>query len=120
MTNKGNVTLTNVMVADTVGGVTVSGGPDHVSDVGETDTTTFTGVYYITQADIDAGHFYNTATADSEESGPDSDDEDVPLPQNARSSISRRAVPGLTTNADGFADVGELINYTFTVTTPAT
>ena len=34
-------------------------------DVGETDTTTFTGVYYITQADIDAGHFFNTATADS-------------------------------------------------------
>ena len=86
VTNEGNVTLTNVMVADTVGGVTVSGGPTTL-DVGETDTTTFTGVYYITQADIDAGHFFNTATADSDESGPDSDDEDVPLPQNPMLSI---------------------------------
>ena len=51
--------------------------------MGESDTTTFTGSYQITQADIDAGHFSNTAQADSEKSGADKDDEDVELPQNA-------------------------------------
>ena len=49
-----------------VGGVTVVGGPTTL-DVGESDTTTFTGSYQITQADIDAGHFSNTAKADSEQ-----------------------------------------------------
>jgi uncharacterized repeat protein (TIGR01451 family) len=54
--NEGNVTLHNVDVTDTVGGVTIVGGPTTI-DVGETDTATFTGSYVITQADIDAGHF---------------------------------------------------------------
>ena len=62
--NEGNVTLTNVTVTDPK--VAVVGGPTTL-DVGETDTTTFTGVYHLTQIDIDAGHFFNTATADSKE-----------------------------------------------------
>jgi large repetitive protein len=88
VTNEGNVTLTNVTVTDTVGGVTIVGGPTTL-DVGETDTTTFTGSYVITQADIDAGHFFNTATADSTESPPASDDEDVDLPQNAAIDVEK-------------------------------
>ena len=60
VTNEGNVTLTDVVVTDLVGGVTVVGGPTTL-DVGESDTTTFTGSYLITQADVDAGHFANTA-----------------------------------------------------------
>ena len=67
--------------------------------VGETDTTTFTGIYDITQADIDAGHFYNTATADSEESGPDSDDEDVTLPQNAKLNLEKTGTFGAGENS---------------------
>ncbi|NGX85427.1 hypothetical protein, partial [Aequorivita sp. KMM 9714] len=58
--NTGNVTLTDVMVSDLVGGVTVSGGPITL-DPGQEDTTTFTATYTITQADINAGEFENTA-----------------------------------------------------------
>ena len=60
--NTGNVTLTNVTLADTVGGVTLFGGPIASLAPGATDTTTFTGSYDITQADIDAGLKDNTAT----------------------------------------------------------
>lgn len=76
--NTGNVTLTGVTVTDPL--VAITGGPITLA-AGETDTTTFTGSHVITQADIDAGHFYNTATADSEETGPEEDDHDEPLPQ---------------------------------------
>ena len=114
VTNEGNVTLHDVVVTDLVGGVTVVGGPTTL-DVGESDTTTFTGSYQITQADIDAGHFSNTAEANSEESGPDEDDEDVDLPQNAALSIVKTGA-WVDGDDDGFADAGETINYTFTVT----
>ena len=114
VTNEGNVTLTDVVVTDLVGGVTVVGGPTTL-DVGETDTTTFTGSYQITQADVDAGHFSNTAEANSEESVPDEDDEDVDLPQNAALSIVKTGA-WVDGDDDGFADAGETINYTFTVT----
>jgi hypothetical protein len=63
VTNTGNVTLSNVTVADKVGGVTVSGGPLASLGVGASDSTTFTGSYTITQVDIDAGTFTNTAEA---------------------------------------------------------
>ncbi|MBP7110381.1 MAG: hypothetical protein KBB09_02265, partial [Firmicutes bacterium] len=109
--NEGNVTLHNVTVTDPK--VAVAGGPTTL-DVGETDSTTFTGVYYITQADIDAGHFYNMATADSDESGPDDDEEDVMLPKNPKLSIVKTGA-WVDGDADGYADVGEAINYTFAV-----
>ncbi|WP_119275179.1 DUF7507 domain-containing protein [Taklimakanibacter deserti] len=80
VSNTGNVTLTNVTVTDPK--VTVVGGPTTL-DVGETDTTTFTGTYVLTQEDIDAEQVDNLATADSDESDPASDDETVPLDDDA-------------------------------------
>ena len=66
VTNSGNVTLTNVTVEDAMlvspyGEIT--GGPIASLMVGETDTTTFTGVYQIQQSDIDRGWVSNTAKA---------------------------------------------------------
>ncbi|XPI94859.1 gliding motility-associated C-terminal domain-containing protein [Flavobacterium faecale] len=63
--NTGNVTLTNVTVTDN--NAVVSGGPIASLAVGATDTTTFTAVHTITQADINAGIVYNLATANAKD-----------------------------------------------------
>ena len=60
VTNTGNVTLTNITLSDP--GVTISGGPIATLAVGASDTTTCTGSYTLTQADINAGTKDNTAT----------------------------------------------------------
>ena len=89
VTNTGNVTLTNVTLADTVGGVTINGGPIATLAVGAVDSTTFTGSYTITQADIDAGSFYNGhGHGDRRPGRPGhgSATADTPLPQPRRSS----------------------------------
>ncbi|MFC2008723.1 CARDB domain-containing protein [Chloroflexota bacterium] len=106
VTNEGNVILHNVTVVDTVGGVTVSGGPTTL-DVGESDTTTFTGYYYVTQDDINAEHFFNTATADSDESEPATGDEDVPLLQSPDISVQKSV-------DDTSPDPGDTVTYTIT------
>ena len=67
--NTGDVTLTNVTVTDTIGGVEISGGPIPTLGVGDSDSTTFTGTYTLTQDDVDAGTFTNTATATGEYPG---------------------------------------------------
>ncbi|MDY0392890.1 MAG: THxN family PEP-CTERM protein, partial [Candidatus Bipolaricaulis sp.] len=57
VTNTGNVALTNVEVTDPK--VEVTGGPIASLAPGATNTTTFTGSYVLTQADINAGTFTN-------------------------------------------------------------
>ncbi|MBN1266135.1 MAG: sortase [Anaerolineales bacterium] len=61
ITNSGAVTLTDIRLYDIVGGVDITGGPIASLAPGASDNTTFTGTYTITQADIDAGSFDNTA-----------------------------------------------------------
>ena len=114
VTNDGNVTLTNVTVVDTVGGVTMVSVPTTL-DVGETDSATFSASYAITQGDIDAGHFANIATADSDESPSAIGDEDVSLLQHRAISVVKTGT-WVDANLDGYADPGDLINYTFDVT----
>ncbi len=59
VTNTGTVPLGNISITDPL--VTVTGGPLEILEPGESDTTTFTATYTITQADLDAGSFQNTA-----------------------------------------------------------
>ncbi len=59
VTNTGNIPLGSITITDPL--VMVSGGPLEILEPGESDITTFTAVYTITQADIDAGSFQNTA-----------------------------------------------------------
>jgi uncharacterized membrane protein len=133
--NTGNVTLTNVTVTDPL--VTVVGGPIPTLAVGACDGLTFTGSYVLTQADIDAGEYENIALAtgtppmgpnvtddsddpnDSTDDDPDGDgDPDDPtitdLPQDPRIELEKVGVWN-DGNADGNADVGETISYTFEV-----
>ncbi len=123
--NTGNVTLTNVTVSDSkaqiVGGPIASLAPDDV------DSTTITGYYDVTQADVDSGGVDNVAEATA------SDPNGAPV---KRTSRPPGGIPGDNTtqpvvaqgsmdvvkeamlndaNGNGFADANETIGYTFTV-----
>ncbi|MNK36177.1 hypothetical protein D3C87_547200 [compost metagenome] len=69
VTNTGNVALHNIVVKDELPGVVLSGGPIAVLEPGKTDTTTYTAIYKITQADINAGIVSNQASATGRTSG---------------------------------------------------
>ncbi len=62
VTNTGTIPLGNISITDLL--VDVTGGPLEILEPGASDTTTFTATYTITQADIDAGSFQNTATVE--------------------------------------------------------
>jgi hypothetical protein len=59
--NTGNVTLSNISVADNT--ATMSGGPIASLNPGAVDTTTFTAIYTLLPADVAAGFVNNSATA---------------------------------------------------------
>ena len=118
--NTGNTTLTGVVVTDPnadagsiVRGADAVGDNDALLEVGE--TWTYTAAHTVTQAEIDSngggdGDIDNIATADSDQTGPDTDDATVPVAQTAALNIVKEAVPGQ------IADVaGETLNYTITV-----
>lgn len=64
VTNTGNVVLVNIVIKDAKPGIIISGGPIILRQ-GETNTTTFTGTYVLTAADIDAGLVENQAEVDA-------------------------------------------------------
>ncbi len=124
VTNTGNVTLTDVMITDPL--VTVSGSAITLAP-GESDTTTFTASYAITQSDIDAGMVSNQATAEgttpmqtqvSDLSDDTSNVEDDPTVTELCQSASIALIKVGTVNDEnnsGCADVKETITYAFTV-----
>lgn len=63
--NTGTVTLYNITIDDPL--VPVQGGPIASLAPGESDSTTFTAVYVITQEDLDAGEVVNQATVTGED-----------------------------------------------------
>lgn len=114
--NSGNVTLTGVTVVDPLTGQDLG---DITLAVGETQT--FASSYTLTQADLDTngggdGHIENTATADSNETGPVDDSERVDL--SVRPSLSiNKVLAGISGgNGNLLADAaGDLLNYDVTV-----
>ncbi|MCV2891048.1 DUF11 domain-containing protein, partial [Ruegeria sp. XHP0148] len=117
VTNTGNQTLTNVTVVDpltSTNHVVASLAPDEV--------ITLEGLTYaITQADIDNngggdGDIDNTATADSDQTDPVDDSEEVPVVQDPGLAIDKQ-VTGVDTAGDGVLNnAGEIINYDLVVT----
>ena len=75
VTNTGTQTLTEITLSDP--NVTVSGGPIASLAPGATDSSTFTAVYTLTQADIDAGSVSNTAVATGSSPGAEDDVSDT-------------------------------------------
>ena len=91
VTNAGNVTLTGVTVVDPLTGQSISG-----ATLAPGASQTYNTSYTLTQADLDgqgnAGSDHdidNTATADSNETGPVSDSAEVPLVYNPAIAIDK-------------------------------
>ncbi|WP_349367075.1 MAG: DUF11 domain-containing protein [Nitratireductor rhodophyticola] len=126
--NTGNVTLTDIEVTDSR--ATVSGSPlAGPLAPGAVDTTSVTGTYTVVQADIDAGNLDNVAASTAtlpdgseiaKQSRPvDGVEGDPTAPPGGVDTVSdydfvKEAVHD-DANGNGFADAGEVINYTFTV-----
>ncbi|PUE49117.1 hypothetical protein B9Z47_06340 [Limnohabitans sp. 2KL-1] len=112
--NTGNQTLTGVTVSDPfISDLTRledAATADNELDVGE--TWHYTATHSVTQAELDAGSdIVNTATADSDQTGPDTDDAAIPVYANPLLNITKEAlVPGGTADA-----AGEVISYTIAV-----
>ena len=118
VTNTGNVTLTNVAVADTQtapAGPLTSGPTCPQSTLAPAGSETCTGTYTVTQADVDNGKVADTATASgitpggSKTTSPPSP-ASVPAAQNPALSIAKSSIQ---TQAHA---AGDVIDYTFLVT----
>ncbi|MBY6020897.1 hypothetical protein KUV24_04710, partial [Nitratireductor sp. DP7N14-4] len=123
--NTGNVTLTDVALTDNHAAVT--GSPIATLAPGPTNAVTLTGTYTVSQADIDAGHVDNLASA----KGKDPGDADVTAQSHptggtagtaTRTDIAQTAssdfiktVTHVDTDNDGLLDVNERLNYTFSI-----
>ncbi|WP_186826868.1 DUF7507 domain-containing protein, partial [Seonamhaeicola algicola] len=132
--NTGNVTITNIAIADPL--VVVNGGPINLSP-NEIDSTSFSSIYVITQANIDSGSLTNSATVSGNapdgnvvsdtsddpndttntDNNGDGDPDDVTI-------FTFTEAPELTlyktgvfidANNDGLPQVGETIEYTFNI-----
>lgn len=121
VTNTGNVTLNNIQVADQASGVTVTGNPIPSLAPGETESTTITGSYVITQADLDQGDKSNTASVTGTDPNStevtDSDIcttalEDAP----AITVVKEGVIDDSVVDPAGVANPGDKVNYTFTIT----
>lgn len=138
VTNTGSVDLTGVIMEAPLPGVPVTGGPINLA-AGESDSTTFTSTYTLTQADLDAGFLENqakvsakaavtgldvedlsddpnnAANVDLEEDG-DPDDITILRLEAAGAHTLEKSAELIDENGNGQPDLGEVLEYTFTVT----
>jgi len=117
--NTGNQTLTGVTVADSfisdLTRVEDDATADNELDVGE--TWHYTASHVVTQAEIDAGApIVNTATADSNQTGEDTDDASVTVTQSPDIALDKAIEIITEGNGNTTADTaGDVLNYTVTV-----
>ena len=105
VTNTGNVTLTDIVVSDPQ--ATVAGGPIASLAPGASDASTYTASYALTQGDIDAGTFTNTATAVSEEGASDTGSDTQTFGSNPALTLTKTQIGG----PDTVTGVGDVIDY---------
>lgn len=120
--NTGNQTLTGVTVADpfisNLSLVADAASADGELDVGE--SWSYTASHVVTQSEIDAGTpIVNVATADSNQTGPDTDDASVRVEQAPAIAVDKAIASITGGNGNLAADApGDLLNYTITVSNP--
>jgi len=119
VTNTGNTTLTNITLSDP--DASILGGPIASLAVGASDNTTFTGSHIVTQGEIDAGTFTNTATVNSDEGATDTGDDTQVLAAQvlaAIPSLTLAKVLSSNDDADGSGNVtlNDTLMYTVTAT----
>src|SRR6185436_9521234 len=110
-TNDGNTSLAAATVTDPdVSNLSCT--PANGSPLAPGDSMTCTATHTVTQADIDAGHYANTACVDDGSGGATEacDDEDVPALQNPHLAITKDATEA------SYDAVGDVINYTIVAT----
>ncbi|WP_418057500.1 sortase domain-bontaining protein [Pimelobacter simplex] len=118
--NTGNVTMTNVAIADALPGLSPTS-PLQVATLAPGASTTFTATYVVTQADVDeGGEVHNSATAKGKgpdgaqlTSEPDTTDTDL-VEADPGLSIDKTALLA-DANDNDVADKGEVITYSFLV-----
>ncbi|MFH2039971.1 MAG: hypothetical protein ABIJ65_11105, partial [Chloroflexota bacterium] len=91
VTNIGNITLSNVAVSDPLLASVSCPGGNPIPSMAPAASLTCSGSYAITQADIDAGNRYNTATASNGQVSA-TDSYNVPLNPTAKLSITKTGV----------------------------
>ncbi|KDN55558.1 hypothetical protein FEM21_13210 [Flavobacterium seoulense] len=121
VTNTGNTTLTNIVVTDTMVGLTITGNSIATLAAGASSSV-IKGTYTITQTDIDAGKVTNTALATAKDpkgnnvtdiSGTTVDNDTpttTPLTQNPGMTLVK------TANKTNYDTLDEIITYTIVVT----
>ena len=127
VTNTGNVTLTTVALTDamTATGLVITTNTIASLNVGQ--SATLTGIYTLTQADVDAGKVINTALviAKDPKGNEVTDISGTAVDNNTptETSLTSRGSISITkdgiytdSNNDGVANIGDKIIYSFTVT----
>ena len=113
VSNKGNVALTGITVTDPkcdLAPAYVSGDSDADSKLDLSETWIYSCSHTVTQAELDAGgNLSNTVTADSNESGPDTDTLVIPISQNPALSLVKSATPST------YSTVAQSISYSYLV-----
>ncbi|CAN0656221.1 large repetitive protein [Nitratireductor aquimarinus] len=115
--NTGNVVLSDVTVTDPLG--TVSGGPLAALAPGDSDTTTFSLAYDLTQADINSGEVINSAAVEAKDGDGEavSDTASLTVGLESKHSIKLEKLGAhVDFNGNSAVDVGDYIQYSFTVT----
>ena len=112
-TNNGASNLTNVTVTDDL--ITPTGGTTPCALLAPTETCTLIGTYVVTASDVANGSITNTATADSVQTDPVTDDEVTPI---ASPELSVDKPAPVNDDADGSGDIsaGDTLTYTITAT----
>jgi hypothetical protein len=111
ISNTGDVDLTNVTLADQNAGIG-SCTATLPATLATRGSITCSASHTVQQADLDAGSYNNTATADSDQTAPVSASAAVTLTQTRTMSVDKTKTGPLS----GTFAVGDVFNYTITVT----